>query len=554
MKEKITEAEMYHISAQTLLHNGFCEGEWVTLYKRINHHPVSNEDVEHDLWYWCYVAEPSLSEDLLKNYEPDLEWDQRSALDINNHFIPNLKKGLETLITVLRFDSGDIHRKQIRVNEDFIYMFYLYEKFCDNGDRSYVEFDNGKENTIITITDDEVKIRHQYLYDYLASKRLDLFCVIKSELNIAPSLTHLIDCEYRMTGHKGTTRRVDALSIENLSFAVTGFQFQSWYKGKRRFPYKEFGEFKSSFDPDYVEFTIGYDRNSCSEIKVRCDQEDMDYRRSFFKRSVLEKYRTEDIVRVKPFYIDASPFYGLKCNNDHPDFIWAYLKNLRSLPYNEQQHWAAFNILPPTTLPEDYKYDHYANWASRGRLIEYLFRDLFVQTNKKWLDTFGWPLFTETKGSQRYALDHLYSLGEDKEENFKILVKTMNLVLSESINSDELKKLHYKYPEHSKGIAKLTVVLESNGLVMNKLINFLLKLNTMRSEFTDSHINSSKVSKHLKESLDFVGLSLDKKNYKEASKNLFYKGVEAFNFLNEIIPNISLKTCANSDKEKRAED
>jgi len=177
-----------------------------------------------------------------------------------------------------------------------------------------------------------------------------------------------------------------------------------------------------------------------------------------------------------------------------------------------------------------------------------------VQTNKKWLDTFGWPLFTEPRGSQRYAFDHLYSLGEDKEESFKILVKTMNLVLSESINSDVLKKLHYKYPKDSKGIAKLTVVLESNGFIMNKLIKFLLKLNTIRSEFTDSHINSSKVSIYLKESLDFVGLSLDKKNYKEASKNLFNKGIEAFNFLNDIIPNISLKTCANSDKGRRAED
>ena len=48
------------------------------------------------------------------------------------------------------------------------------------------------------------------------------------------------------------------------------------------------------------------------------------------------------------------------------------------------------------------------------------------------------------------------------------------------------------------------------------------------------------MSDHLKESLDFFELSLDKKNFKEASINIFRKGIDAFKFLNEIISNISL--------------
>lgn len=542
-KEKLSANDMYHTSSQLLLENGFCEGEWVTLYKRVTELPLLNEKVEHDLWYWCYVAQPSKSYDLLNNYEPDLVWNERSALDGNNNFIPYIKEGLEPLITVLRFDDGDIHKKQIRIHEDFIYMFRLYEKSNENGDRSFIEYNCGKEKVVITVKEDEVKILHQYLYDFLAAKKMDLFCVIRSELNLPHGLTDLIDCDYHMTGHRGITKKFDDFTILNLSLAITGFYFQSWFIGKKLFPYKHFGEFKSSFYPDYAEFVVGYNQDKCSAIKVRCDEEGRDYERSFFQRGVLEKYRTEDNVRVKPFYIDASPFYALKCNNDHPDYIWAYLKNLRCLPYNEQLHWAAYNRMPPTSLPEDYQYDHYANWASKGRLPEYIFKDVFSQTNKKWFDTFGWVLFKEPKGSQRYALDHLFSLGEDKEENFKILVKTMNLVLSDCINSEELKKLTFEYPKNSKGIGRLTVVLESNSYIKNILINFLLKLNTIRSEFTDSHINSSNASKHLKESLEFFGLSLDKKNYKEASINLFHKGIEAFNFLNDIIPNISLNSC-----------
>mgnify|MGYP005981182205 FL=1 len=540
-KGKLSAEDMYHASSQLLLEDGFCEGEWVTIYKRLAEYPVQDERVEHDLWYWCYIANPQISPELLDSYEPDLEWNQRSALDGSNHFIRYIKEGLEPLITVLRFDDGDIHKKQVRIHEDFIYMFHLYEKFDENGNRSFVEYDCGKEKVIITVTENEVKILHQYLYDFLAAKKMNLFCVIHSELNLPPSLTNLINCKYHMTGHQGVTHKEDDFSIINLSFAITGFQFQSWFKGKKFFPYKEFGEFKSSFEPDYAEFVIGYDRGTCADIKVRCDEQNRDYERSFFRRDVLEKYRTDDNVRVEPFYIDASPFFSLKCNNDHPDFIWAYLKNLRCLPYKEQLHWAAHNILPPSTLPEEYKLDHYADWASKGRLPEYIFKDIFTQTNKLWTNAFGWRLFKELTGAYQHAFDHLFSLGDDKEENFKILVKTMNLVLSESINVEKLKELPFSYPKNSKGIGKLTVVLESNGLKMNQFINYLLKINTIRSEFTDSHRNSSEMSGHLKESLDFFELSLDKKNFKEASINIFRKGIDAFKFLNEIIPNISLE-------------
>lgn len=50
------------------------------------------------------------------------------------------------------------------------------------------------------------------------------------------------------------------------------------------------------------------------------------------------------------------------------------------------------------------------------------------------------------------------------------------------------------------------------------------------------------MSDHLKEALGFIGLSLETKNYKEASINLFNKGIEAFNFFNGIIDNLTLNT------------
>lgn len=539
---RISEEQLYHKESKDCLLNGFREGQWTTLYKRRTSHPTDDSNVEYDVWMWCYAITPELTTKVLNNYEPDLNWDERSALYADNRFKSYIKDGMESIVTVMRFDDVSPRKFQIRIHEDFIHMFHLYEEILENEDKNYVSFDAGRKEVIITIKQDEVRILHQYLNDFIASKGMNLVCVIRSELNMPVSSKDSIECDYQYTGHTGITSWPDPFVISNFSIAITGgIQFQSWYKGKKVFPYKEFGDFKSSFDSEYAEFIIGYDPKTCSEIKVKCDEHDMDYERSFFKRSVLEKYRSEANVKVTAYYIDSSPFYGLKCNNDHPEFIWAFLKNLRCLPYNEQLHWANYNILPPINLSEEYKYDHFADWSCIATLPEYKFKDLFIRINKKWYDAFGWLLFKELTGSHINAFDHLYSLGEDKEESFKILVKTLNLVLSESINVRQINKLSYKFKKESGGIGRLTVILEANGHIKNKFINYLLKLNTIRSEYTDTHRNREEMTSKLSESLSFFGVDLNKRNFREGSINLFTKGIEAFQFLDEIISNLLLE-------------
>lgn len=538
MEAYLSENQINHIEQRAALANGFCEDLWVTIFEHTHSTPVEDEKVYHNIWTWCYIVNPELTQDILSTYEPDLDWDQRSAL-YNSGFKSFINDGMESLVTIMRFDDVSPRLKQIRIYEDFIHMFHLYEECVDNLNRVYVQFDCGERKEVIVIKKNKVRILHQFLYDFLAAKKMHLVCAIRSELNMPLNSMSSIKCPYTYTGEAGITEHSENLSISNYSITVTsGIEFQCWFKGKKVFPYKEYGTFKSSFDSEYEEFITGYDTNSCSYIKTPCNDDNQENAKTFFDKKVLEKYRGNMSVSIRPYYIDCPPFWGLKCNNNHPDYLWTRLKDLRCIPYSEQQYWASCNIPIVEKLPNEYKYNHPVNWNDTGNLPEYQFRSLIYSVNKLWKEKFGWTLFLPTTGAQSNAINQLFSLGDNNIEHFKTLIQIMNIVLTESINVKELNKLSYDYPEESKSIAKLTLVLEDKGYSDHLLINFLRHLNTLRSKLSDSHRNSTNKDNRLSKALGYIGLSLENGNFREGSINLFNNGNEALESLIAIIPEI----------------
>ena len=129
-------------------------------------------------------------------------------------------------------------------------------------------------------------------------------------------------------------------------------------------------------------------------------------------------------------------------------------------------------------------------------------------------------------------------LGEDSDTMFRHLCQTLSLVLNEAINVEELNKLKFNYRKDSKSVSKFGYFLESKGYKRTPIVNFMFKLQKIRSEYTDAHMNSSKPSIELIEAFEFFGLSLDKNNFKEASKQIFCKANEALEELLIKIPGL----------------
>lgn len=539
----ISETEFFHIDSKSRLENAFFEKQWVILYR----HESKKPDLDYicNTWMWTYLVEPSVSSKAIESFVEDVRWDEAGARwGDEQRYERYSKKGFEQLVIVLDFFDAKPFVRQIRIHEDFIYMFRLYEENIGMECRNYVQYKDGEKEIVIVVTPNEVKIRHSYLTDFLASRKQNMMCAIHSEVNIPLSHKCEIPFSYKYTGHQGITERPGTNTIFNFSTAVTGTQFQSWFRGKQLVTYKNFGDFKSTFDTRYESFIVGYDHDKCDDKELRCDCQDNaeKYLRIFFKKGVLEKYRNNPSASVGPNSISSSEFV-LRCDNDSPDHIWTFLKDLSSLPYSEQQHWKIYNIPPLETQPSNFWIESQDCWNAIPSSPDFLFRYLFKEANRKWEKMMGWVLFRPTTNAQSGALERLFILGYNHEGSFRNLILTLNLVLSESINVQELNKIDFPIPKDKKkgirGVMLLNYFLESKGFPKNPFINFLLKLGTLRSQYSEAHRNSNVCDDILAAALEFIGLCKDSQNYTEASINLFLRAQEAFKYLLSIIPSFS---------------
>lgn len=533
MSNPVTEDVYFHNLSRKFLVNNFCEKKWVTLYRKEFSKSPLNDKVEIFAHFWTYLINPNYTSKALDNFEDDIRPENFALIGYDNSFCES------TVVEMNFYDTRPIKR-QLRINEKFIQLFNLYEKIDSVGNKTYIKYINGTSEVIITISSNEVKIRHQYLNDFLSKYKLNLVCYIQSEVNMPPDVASTIEYDKKYTGQNGITENPTSSSILNFSVTFTGCQFQSWLKGKSILSYKHFSEFKSSFDNEFADFIIGYDSEKCSEICLSCKDDSHDYSRTFFKKGVLEKYRLDPNAQIDDRLI-SSTYFSLRCDNDNPHHIWAFLKDIRCLPYTEQLHWKSYNYLPDNDTPSQFFIDSQTNWNARSSSPDFVFRHLFTQANELWNNKFGWYLFKPTTGIQENHLQRIFIVGEDKYGHFESLILMLNVVLRESIDKRNLIKNATNNNDGS--VVLLSKFLEKRGKQMTPLVNFLLKLGSLRT-LTDAHriadlqnLDNQKRNQ-LEESMNFIGLSLEHNNYVEASINLFSKANEAFQWLLSIIPDL----------------
>lgn len=522
MLNPVSEDIYFHHLPRKLLANNFCERRWVTLYRKES----IDDKVEIFLHMWTYFITPDSTPNVSERFQSEMRPEEVAFIGIDN-------SKCESSVVEMNFYDTRPMKRQLRINEKFIYLFNLFEESDANGNRNYIKYKNGESEIVVTITNNEVKVLHQYLNDFLATYGLNLVCYIQSEVNMSPETAATIEFDKKYTGHEGITEKPSSNVILNFSVAVTGGQFQSWLYGKSILPYKNFNEFKSSFDEEYADFIVGYDTTNCSEICVSCQDDSYKYSRVFFRKGVLEKYRLDPNAKVEDRLI-ISTYFALKCDNDKPYYIWSYLKDLRCIPYTEQLHWKSYNFLPDDDTPSQFYIQSQNNWNVRSSSPDFVFRHLFTKANELWKDKFGWSLFKSTTGLQENHLHRIFVVGEDKYGPFNSLIMMLNVVLRDSIDKEELKKAGTKTAEGS--VVMLSYFLEDKGQHLTPLVNFLFQIGTLRT-LTEAHRIADlqnlieKKREELERAMKFIGLSLDKQNFVEASLNLFVKANQAFQWL-----------------------
>ncbi len=183
-KSVVTQNEFFHVYPKRFLENNFYENNWVTLYRKNSYHPNNNSDIDVYLRVWTYLGDDQHISRSMQSFDSDLEPSEKGALYMDNQYAPALKEGFESTIVTMDFYDIRPYRHQIRINEEFIHMFHLYEEIDNNGNRRYTQFDAGDTKVVLIVSEDEVKILHQYLMDFLAARKLNLVCYARSEVNM----------------------------------------------------------------------------------------------------------------------------------------------------------------------------------------------------------------------------------------------------------------------------------------------------------------------------------------------------------------------------------
>src|SRR5690606_417635 len=89
----------------------------------------------------------------------------------------------------------------------------------------------------------------------------------------------------------------------------------------------------------------GYDEEG-NLIYESCDAEKIDFKTTFFKKEVLDKYYNDPgKYQVDGFGV-KSRFFTLKCDNNVPEYVPVFLSDLKYLSHTEQLHWKQYNIPP----------------------------------------------------------------------------------------------------------------------------------------------------------------------------------------------------------------
>lgn len=548
-----------HSAAQKALDNAFCDNEWVTLYFCQSLSEEENYGVDDLLLLHTYLINSNSLSKCLSSPNPDIQDTDGAAVYGDNTYERFPYNGIEPLVTLFTFYGAKPYRKQLRLHEDIIYMFHLFEKSIDDFTKSYINYIDGEEIVVATIEPNRVRMLHSYLMTFIASKQKHLVCAVKSDFSLTHEYRDLMNITIDETFNKGIAS--DNLCIYRNSFCINGPWVQFWLNGKRVVPYKKFGEFVSTFEPQYEAFAIGYNKETCSNEDVKCNNEQFRYRRVFFKKQLLERYRINDNARVEPYSV-SSLYFSIKCDTCNNDYIWTYLKDIRCLPYSEQQYWKAYNIQPIENGKSQYYIDAIENgcWNPKQTLPDYLFRDYIYSLNQTWNKKFGWALFLPLSNAQRNMIYRLFSLTEQNCEALSNFLMSFNLVLSESINNEALNDYPIEFVKDEKSISKLEKFLEFQGIENSEFITFLKNLNSLRSKVTNTHRSSTKFDKRALKSFVYFGVpsgqdSLEQMDLVKLSISIFRKANETISTLQLQIQSIStVQLTLKSDKTTNSDD
>jgi hypothetical protein len=199
------------------------------------------------------------------------------------------------------------------------------------------------------------------------------------------------------------------------------------------------------------------------------------------------------------------------------------------LPEKEQLHWKQYNIPPKEGMNISRTYYRTmieGNWAEQPETVDLFFKSKYIDFNKKWENKFGWKLYKPLSQKDEYLLTSLHKINSNNVKAFCEQTLTIVKLTIDRLNEKELEK-GLKLDSKVKGIGKFEKFLESKGMPIPDLFEFLRNLQNLRSGLI-AH-TFSETNKDCKKAIKYF--RIEDNNYMKISKEIFVKSIYTFNTL-----------------------
>ena len=203
----------------------------------------------------------------------------------------------------------------------------------------------------------------------------------------------------------------------------------------------------------------------------------------YFKREVLSKYYNAphkySVRDGQINFIDEG--FSIRVDTDMQEYVAVILVDLASLDYNEQCYWRSYNFQPDdkTTISKTAYRRWYEGQFEKPTAPDAILVQKYIKFYSDWATKFGWHLFTadpQDKTNSLYSL-HLLS-DENNEREFYEQVLNVTKLFIDSLNVKQFPQLD---DENNKSLNRFSAYLQQNGIEATGLIDFLRKIQNLRS-------------------------------------------------------------------------
>jgi len=483
--------------------DGLGKEEWITVYAR------HQDDFEWSGFYSALISEKMMAKSLsdpswdlsIGDGLPGFSFRFEGGKEMGTYFRYS-NEGVEPLVIWRNFHG--MKSSYLEISEEFRFYFNLFE---DHRNNKFIIIDeNGDDEDVILISDKEVKIKLRLIKEFLAVKKMRLALYFDFNRFSDKTIEELKIKEHRE--QKKGDDFIYSIGARNWdSFGDETKKSQGFLMGKKlisglkNFEPKIFGQEEKKF----VDFIIGID-NDGKEVVHTCDEKKLAnfYGKNkgepyfvtpvFFKKDVLTKYYSQpEKYSVEDGYLHCGGMWGLRMDNNHSDFIIAFLGDLGYLSYKEQLHWRSFNVSAKEKISRTAWERGFEAKFAEPENSALFFKHKFSLFQEAWENKFGWKFFRPLSKEDEHYFKSLHIPMTNEQKEFDEQILAIVKIFIDSLNEKELEK-ELSLSGGEKGIDKLEGFLNSKGAKYNGMVNFLRNLQDLRSTGV-AHLKGSKYEK-----------------------------------------------------------